>query len=179
MPMLLRPHDENPPRATFGIEATVQRNRANLLAFDYCVTGDMDALLLPEPAPPVRADGLWRHTCFEAFIRTVGADYVELNMSPSGEWAAYRFAARRSGMRNAPVPLPSVEMRAAEDAFRMRASFDLSGTDLAPDATWRLGLSVVMEEADGTKSYWALAHPAGPPDFHHDDCFALELPPPD
>ena len=25
-------------------------------------------------------------------------------------------------------------------------------------------------------SYWALAHPPGKPDFHHPDCFALELP---
>ncbi len=43
----------------------------------------------------------------------------------------------------------------------------------------RLGLSAVIEETDGTKSYWALAHPAeGPPDFHHPDCFALTLPAP-
>jgi hypothetical protein len=35
-----------------------------------------------------------------------------------------------------------------------------------------LGLSAVLEEQDGTKSYWALAHPpGGKPDFHHPDCF--------
>jgi hypothetical protein len=33
----------------------------------------------------------------------------------------------------------------------------------------------VIEESDGTKSYWALAHPAGPPDFHDPTCFALDL----
>ena len=33
----------------------------------------------------------------------------------------------------------------------------------------------VIEELDGTKSYWALAHPPGKPDFHHPDCFALTL----
>jgi hypothetical protein len=41
----------------------------------------------------------------------------------------------------------------------------------------RLGLSAVIEETSGRKSYWALAHPPGKPDFHHPDCFALELPP--
>ena len=41
---------------------------------------------------------------------------------------------------------------------------------------WRLGLSAVLEEKDGTKSYWALAHPPGAPDFHHPDCFAAQLP---
>ena len=42
---------------------------------------------------------------------------------------------------------------------------------------WRLGLSAVLEAKDGTKSYWALAHPPGDqPDFHHPDCFAARLP---
>ncbi len=45
---------------------------------------------------------------------------------------------------------------------------------------WKLALSAVIEETDGTKSYWALRHPPGAPDFHHPDCFALtlEAPPP-
>jgi hypothetical protein len=39
----------------------------------------------------------------------------------------------------------------------------------------RLGLSAVIEENDGTISYWALKHLPGKPDFHHPDSFALEL----
>ena len=42
---------------------------------------------------------------------------------------------------------------------------------------WLAGLSAVIEEVDGTRSYWALAHPAGCPDLRHPDCFVLELPP--
>jgi hypothetical protein len=34
----------------------------------------------------------------------------------------------------------------------------------------------VIEETNGNKSYWALAHPPGKADFHHADCFALEFP---
>ena len=34
----------------------------------------------------------------------------------------------------------------------------------------------VLEEKDGTKSYWALAHPGGKPDFHDPGCFAAHLP---
>jgi hypothetical protein len=49
--------------------------------------------------------------------------------------------------------------------------------DLPADAPWRLGLSAVIEDRSGQKSYWALAHPPGRPDFHHEDCFALELTP--
>ena len=41
----------------------------------------------------------------------------------------------------------------------------------------RIGVSAVIEEVDGTKSYWALAHAPGPPDFHNPACFAHHLPP--
>ena len=49
---------------------------------------------------------------------------------------------------------------------------------LEDDKDWVAGVSAVIEEADGTKSFWALAHPPGGPDFHHPACFTLELPPP-
>jgi len=41
---------------------------------------------------------------------------------------------------------------------------------------WDASLSAVLEEQDGTKSYWALAHPAEKPDFHAPDCFVARLP---
>jgi hypothetical protein len=47
------------------------------------------------------------------------------------------------------------------------------------DADWRLGLTVVVEAVDGSKSFWALEHPAGPPDFHNADCFVARLPAPE
>jgi hypothetical protein len=42
-----------------------------------------------------------------------------------------------------------------------------------------LALTAVIEETDGTKSFWALAHAPGPPDFHNPDCFIATLPAPD
>jgi hypothetical protein len=33
----------------------------------------------------------------------------------------------------------------------------------------------VIEDDQGRISYWALAHPASKPDFHHRDGFALVL----
>jgi hypothetical protein len=51
------------------------------------------------------------------------------------------------------------------------------GATIAVEAgtTWELGLSAVLEENDGTKSYWALAHAADKPDFHAPGCFAARL----
>jgi hypothetical protein len=41
---------------------------------------------------------------------------------------------------------------------------------------WELALSAILEEKDGTKTYWALAHADERPDFHHPDCFVARLP---
>ena len=62
----------------------------------YMLAGGLSALAIPEPLPPGPADGLWQHTCFEAFVGMAGsAAYREFNFSPSGQWAAYRFSAER------------------------------------------------------------------------------------
>lgn len=58
----------------------------------------------------------------------------------------------------------------------LSATLDLDRLGLPADAPWRLGLSAVIEETSGAKSYWALAHAPGKPDFHHPDAFALDLP---
>jgi hypothetical protein len=69
------------------------------------------------------------------------------------------------------------------EQYVLRASLELddlllptNGGERGEGAAWRLGLSAVIEEAGGRQSYWALAHPQGRPDFHHSDCFALEVP---
>ena len=51
------------------------------------------------------------------------------------------------------------------------------GATISVDAevSWELGLSAVLEEKDGTKSYWALAHMGEKPDFHAPGCFTARL----
>ena len=118
-------------------------------------------------------DELWKTTCFEAFLGPVGAgSYREWNFAPSGNWAAYDFSAYREEMARADVGSPPY--------IRMEDNFTwwTVGATIATDAQqqWQLGLSAVLEEIDGTKSYWALAHPPGDkPDFHHANCFAARL----
>jgi hypothetical protein len=140
-------------------------------ALTFAVKGT-SALVTPEPSANLRADGLWRHTCFELFVKPEGGEgYFEFNFSPSTQWATYAFDGYRAGMRALDVEAPAIERR--EDGVAVRV--DLSGL---PGTVWRIGLAAVIEEADGTKSYWALAHPPGKPDFHDPACFALELPAP-
>lgn len=102
-----------------------------------------------------------------------GEAYGEINLSPSSQWAAYRFSGYRQGMTPIdPLPPPLIEMRLTDRGLVLEATLEA----LPFDGDWRLGVSAVIEAADGSISYWALAHPEGKPDFHHPDCFALECP---
>jgi hypothetical protein len=104
------------------------------------------------------------------FIRPeVGGGYYEFNFSPSGEWAAYRFKTYRAFVTDLPLVTPAIEWWAGE----MRVAVDLSGL---PDGDWCVGLTAVIEEAGDKRSLWSLAHPPGKPDFHHEACFAWEVP---
>ncbi|MDB5451584.1 MAG: hypothetical protein JWO33_162 [Caulobacteraceae bacterium] len=140
------------------------------LSLRYRLTGDLAALVLPEPARPERADELWRHTCFEAFVAGEGAAYREFNFAPSREWAAYEFDGYRQGMRPAAIDPPAIEGIRNAGALQLVTRIEVSSGPLS------LGLSAVVEERGGRISYWALAHPPGKPDFHSPDCFALRLP---
>jgi len=53
----------------------------------------------------------------------------------------------------------------------------LDGSHLPPDAKLKLALAMVVEDAGGALSYWALNHAGGKPDFHHASGFILELDP--
>src|SRR5574343_1920011 len=62
------------------------------LHLSYRLQGTIADLILPEPTEPVQMDGLWQHTCCEAFVsENGGPGYREFNLAPSGCWAAYRF----------------------------------------------------------------------------------------
>ena len=146
----------------------------------YIVTGKISDLRMPPMAARARADELWQHTCFEAFVRSAAeAGYYEFNFSPSTQWAAYRFSSYRNGMRVATeISAPRIEVESGPERYVLQASLELEGLSMLPhDAGWRLGLAALIEETNGRKSYWALAHPPGKPDFHHPDCFACEFHP--
>jgi hypothetical protein len=177
--LVLTPHPVTPGRFVDRLEVELSRSGATL-SLHFQVRGRISTLRFPARAAPERTDGLWRWSCFEAFIkRGTGPGYFEFNLSPSTEWAAYAFDRYREGMKPVwQVPHPEIDVLRGEDLHALRAIIDLKGLEgLDPNATWRIGLSAVIEDAQRAKSYWALAHPPGPPDFHHEDCFALELPP--
>jgi len=168
----LKLHPECRSDAVSRIAVEIARPSAGVLLLGYIVTGKPSDLSLPPVAASARADELWRHTCFEAFVQPAGAaGYYELNFAPSTQWAAYRFDRYREGMTAAEIAEPRLETERTLHTYILRAALTLPC-----EGALLLGLSAVIEEMNGGKSYWALAHPPGKPDFHHSDCFALELP---
>jgi hypothetical protein len=174
VPLTLTPHPDFPCAALRSIEVEVTRPSPSTLVFAYRASGRIADLALAPPAAPLFTDGLWRATCFEAFLKPAGGEgYLELNFAPSAEWAAYGFTGYREGMESLQVATPRIEALRGEAAFELDATIDLAG--LLPPGLCRLALSVVIEAASGAKSYWALAHPEGRPDFHHEAGFAAML----
>lgn len=179
----LVPHPDYP--APHGVAFTARAGRKKgALHLHFCQFGDEDDLLIlvMPPGNGGRTDNLWQHTCFEAFVQTSECNgYTELNFSNWGEYAAYSFEGRRRGMHNLvstsePVAWLSYKGDRGNGVYeRLFATLDL----FDPAADWRIGLCVIIEAKDGTKSYWALAHAPGPPDFHNPDCWTARLPAPD
>ena len=166
----LIPHPATPWTALSALVAEIDRGPDGRLTLRYRASGDPGAVRLPPAAPPERREELWKQTCFEAFIRAgTRSGYLELNFAPSGQWAAYRFDGYRAGMRPAmDVGPPAIRLAQTAAGFEVAVELDLAAAeDLAGDAPWTVGLSAVIEAADGRISYWALAHPPKRPDFHH------------
>lgn len=163
--MQLIPHHLYPPKTVTAVEVSgdICRGRFTL---DYRVIGDF---VMDEAALAERADELWTRTCFELFVSpVVGDEYFEFNFGPSTKWAAYRLAEYRAELANLAIPAPVITRRADG------VSVDLDLRAL-PEGPWRVGITAITHEADGTRSFWSLAHPVAKPDFHDPVCFVLKI----
>src|SRR5215475_6500850 len=176
----LRLHPDSRCPTAAQVDVVVGDQHAGSLFLSYVVTGKLNEIRMPPVVANSRSDELWQHTCFEAFVRgSAGTGYYEFNFAPSTQWAAYRFSDYRTGMRVASeINAPAIKVNANDDCYTLQASLELGRlSELPRNGPWRLGLSALIEDASGCKSYWALAHPAGKPDFHHTDCFAYAFSP--
>src|ERR1700733_3175033 len=142
-----------------GVEVRVRKGESDTLVFQYVLRAEMPHMRVPSAQSPGRADELWKHTCFEAFIAVTGVPgYHELNFSPSRRWALYTFSAYREGMSptNVTVP-PSLEVRNFDDRLELDAAIRLpEPVDPPGGRTLKLALTTVIEDESGTLSYWAL-----------------------
>lgn len=181
--MLLR-HPATPAPVVRSVAVHAVRSADGGLEIAYCLRGDMARLLIPEPRIPACANGLWEHSCFEAFVGVAGdAAYHEFNFSPSGQWAAYAFSSYRQRDESRLLLLaPQISARLFAGRLELEAVIRPEALpSRAQTATLQIGLTAVVEAADvvkGSHSYWALGHSDAFPDFHRREGFTLDLAPP-
>lgn len=170
----LLPHPDTPGTPLDSLRIEVARRADGGLGLTYRLAGDLDALAIPALALRTRREGLWRHTCCEAFLMAdAGPGYREFNFSPSGDWQAYAFDAYRAGGLLEPAVRPRIEV--AREPHQLILRVALAAATLPTGRALRLGLCAVIETRAGAIAYWALRHMPGKPDFHQPDTFALEL----
>jgi len=170
-------HPTSPAVAVQRIEVGVNVMPDGGLRLRYFVDGDIECVRVQERGPSRREDGLWQHTCFEAFVRGSGDAYCEFNFSPSTAWATYGFSRYREGMSQIELARePSVTVSVAPDRLAIEAVIGAEALlSLPGNDVLQLSLCAVIEEIDDRLSYWALTHPAERPDFHHPSGFVLQV----
>jgi hypothetical protein len=169
----LVPHPAYPPANVSSVMARIVGRDANWLRIRWRVEG-VQNLIVPKFAGRGRADGLWRTTCFEMFVKPKdGTSYVEFNLSPSECWNIYAFDSPRKGMRELPMN------REPDCTMRLGSSFAIFDAaipaDIIPPVECHYAMTCVIEEQGGTKSFWAFCHADDAPDFHEPACFTGEL----
>ena len=171
-------HPSTPCNAVQSLQVQLSMPGPHLLALRYELRGDLSRIRIGSETVPGRADGLWKHTCFEAFIQPGGSpSYYELNFSPTREWAVYGFDTYREGMTCIDLTSPpEITVQREHHQLQLLATVPLPDpATLGAAPPTKLALSAVVEEDNGTLCYWAVQHAAGKPDFHHSSGFALEL----
>lgn len=181
---LLVRHPASPKRPVLSIEACVWPGAYQQVGgwnLRYVLTGDVGAVRIPTPQPAARADGLWQHTCLEAFVGQRGdAAYREFNFSPSGRWATYAFSDQRQRDRDMEsrfqLMAPVIACSQSAASFSLQAWVPMAAwSDTPAGEPLELGLSAVIETRDGALSHWALHHPRPQPDFHHRGAFVARV----
>ena len=167
-------HPQSDAGGVTGVDVSITRVLGGEIQVDYRVSGAVSELEVPAQVQPHRADALWKNTCFEIFIKQPDQEiYLEYNFSPSSQWAVYQFSNYRRDMADVATAAPEISVEQQDIDLVISASLylpdDLQESDL------QVGLSAVLTTKNGNRSYWALAHPSEQPDFHHKDCFALQL----
>ncbi|MES2965141.1 MAG: hypothetical protein V4760_14745 [Bdellovibrionota bacterium] len=167
------------------------RHRTDLIEFEFLLSGTLlalDRVVWPEakgPAKRERRDELWKGTCLELFVsRPDSEGYLEMNLSPSGDWNLYSFDSYRTGMRRAEGEVGMhVPLKTAEPYFRLVGAIRPSSSGggatevegLLASRELVFGATAVIEYVNGEREYWALTHAGAKPDFHLRSSFTSRL----
>ncbi len=173
----LTPFDPLPVECNLSVGGHIRRPNAETIQVHYQVTGDLNAVVIPQKAnPPVRRDELWTTTCLELFIGAKkSSPYWEFNLCPNGDWNIYKLSDYRSNLT------PDLAYQDLASAMHSGAShFELNvvcpiPVNLKTFPKLDVAICAVIQLKQGSISYWALSHGGAEADFHRRDGFVLSL----
>jgi hypothetical protein len=151
----------------------------NTLSLRYELRGDLSQIAIANLASPKqreRRDYLWEQTCFECFFGPKGQpNYWEINLSPAGHWAFYRFSNHRAEIMQ-PEPFYSeLPFTVTQTPEILTISLSVSLDPIvARDQSFDVGITAVIKTKTDQESYWALSH-GEPADFHNRATFMIGL----
>jgi len=131
-----------------------------------------------------RRVGLWQETCVEIFLKNQqSTEYLEYNLSPSGDWNLFFFKDYRVAYRGELFELPMTEVPgithslSSEGLWRFDALVPLPKTIPWTKSVGQLevGLSFVMKTQESGPHYFSLEHLKEKPDFHDPASFKLRI----
>lgn len=162
----LRPFTPSAPGIVRALDVQLEEPVRGTFVLRYALHANLSRLRIPATRRPRHTDELWKHTCFEMFVRKSpdSPAYYELNASPSTEWALYTFDDYHQNREPVHPSLPP-RVRLTRESDRLCLDVRLEMRDL-PHAG-RIAFSAVVEDDAGDLSYWALKHVSPKPDFHH------------
>lgn len=173
-PIHLRCHPDHPASGVDSLEVLIHQD-AGELALTYDLRGQLSQLAIPTGTGGSRRDELWKHTCFELFLKDDESnEYIELNFSPNGDWAAYLFESYRQGRTDLACAPPQIATRADDKGLHVSVRMPLTALDLGTGQVW-LGPAAIISSQSGARSFWALHHPEDNPDFHLTENFKISL----
>ncbi|MEL6553005.1 MAG: DOMON-like domain-containing protein [Cyanobacteria bacterium J06621_11] len=180
----LLPFEASPSTKELNITGSLTR-KGDILSIAYLLTGNLENVQLPSLRPSNdvsghRKDRLWEKTCLEFFLTASSQKqnqdpYWEFNLSPTGSWNVFALDSYRQGLREetAFTALPFSMTQTAKE-LKLDISVDLSAV-LPTKTPWTLGVSAVIVLANGTETFWAIAHPKPTADFHSAGSFTATL----
>lgn len=167
----------------FDVQARCRLVRTGVIGLDFLLKGDARTIEIPkfDKKYAERTDGLWHSTCFEAFIALPDqAPYIEINLSPSGDWNIYSFKNYRKAdaiaqpmgeVRAQILPRTKTEVLMQAEVEVHELSWLEGALDIKAKSELIVGLSAVIELRNQDKAYCALTHKADKPDFHNRESF--------
>jgi hypothetical protein len=174
---LLRPFTACSMAENLSITGSLVRQPGSVL-IDYQMEGALDRISWSKTSSVTgRCHELWRQTCFELFFSIKDeAAYWEVNLCRNDCWNVYHFTNYRTGMREErAIGQPVFRFVTDGDLLSLTCVLELNG--LIDDLSdLEVGVSSVIQAADGSTSYWAIEHQGLVPDFHNRPSFCLGLP---